>query len=113
MLAWLFGVIRILYWVSVVVALIGVVSVIAGASLPGFATEPYTVDPALSVISTRLNPPEVPAASATVIAVTDSAPESVMKVKESLMVADPPGARLELPGSVPLPRVFVFDSPIW
>ena len=40
MLAWLFGVIRILYCVAQVVAVIGVVSVIDGVSLAGLETEP-------------------------------------------------------------------------
>ena len=40
MFAWVFGVIRILYVVTLVVAVIDVESVIAGVSLPGFEADP-------------------------------------------------------------------------
>ena len=42
--------------VAVVVAVIFVVSEMVGVSLDGFVADPYTVLPALSVISTRLKP---------------------------------------------------------
>ena len=63
-----------MYVVRVVVAVMVVVSVIEGVSLPGLLTDPYTVAPVVSVISTRLSPPDVPAASVTVTAVTVSVP---------------------------------------
>ena len=85
----------------------GVDSVIAGVSLPGLTTDPYTVEPAVSVISTRLNPPDVPDASETVTVVMLSVLLAVWKVKASAMVAAPPGARVVLPGSVPFPSVVV------
>src|SRR3989304_5865390 len=93
MLACVLGVILILYWGAVVVTGIGVVRVIEGVSVAGFATDPYTVLPASSVISTKLRPPDVPAASVTVTAVTESVPALVANVKASAIVADPPGGR--------------------
>ncbi len=96
---------RILYWVAVVVAVMFVVSAIAGVSLAGLATEPYTTVPASLVISTRLRPPEVPAARVTVAAVMTSVPTPVWNVNASAMVAAPPGAILAFAGSVPLASV--------
>ena len=108
MFACVLGVTRILYAVSVVVAVIAVESVTLGVSLPGFATDPYTVAPALSVISTRLSPPDVPAARVTVTAVMESVPLAVWNAKVSAMVAAPPGARFALLGSVPVASVVTF-----
>ena len=88
--------------------MIDVDSVSAGVSLPGFVTDPYTVEPALSVISTRLSPPDVPAASVTVIAVIVSVPLAVWNVNASAIVAAPPGARLAFDGSVPVANVVMF-----
>src|SRR5580765_649753 len=107
MAAWLLGVTRILYWVAVVVAEMLVVSVMAGVSEAGLLTEPWTTVPASLVISTRLRPAEVPAASVTVTAVMASVPLLVWTVNASAMVAAPPGARLTLPGSVPVASVVV------
>ena len=67
--------------------------------------DPYTVDPALSVISTRLNPPDVPAARLTVAAVIVSVPLAVWNVNASAIVAAPPGASVALDGSVPVASV--------
>jgi hypothetical protein len=77
MSAWLFGVILTLYSVKVVVAVMFVLKLISGVSVAGFVTEPYTVPPPAFVISTRLNPPDVPAAKLTVTAVTVSSPLDV------------------------------------
>ena len=52
------------------------------------------------MISTRLSPPEVPAARVTVTAVMESVPLAVWNAKVSAMVAAPPGARDELLGSM-------------
>src|SRR3972149_1794226 len=105
MLACVLGVILILYWVAVVVTGIGVVRVIDGVSVAGFATDPYTVLPASLVISTKLRPPDVPAASVTITAVTESDPELVQRVNAPEIVAGPLGAIVVLAGSVPLPMV--------
>ena len=105
MFVWLFGVTRTLYCVAVVVAVMLVVRAMAGVSLAGLLTDPCTTVPASLVISTRLNPPDVPAASVTVTVVIVSVPTLVWNVNASAMVAAPPGARLALPGSVPLPSV--------
>src|SRR6185295_4010925 len=108
MLMWLFGVTRILYCVAVVVAVIFVDRAIAGVSLAGFATDPWTTVPASLVISTKLNPPDVPAARVTLTAVIVSVPLTVANVNASAIVAAPPGAREALPGSVPLASVVTF-----
>src|SRR6185295_14101762 len=105
MLAWLFGVIRILYCVDDVVEVMLVERLTEGVSLPGFEEEPWTVEPASFVISTRLRPPEVPEASVTVIAVIVSVPLAVWNVKASTIVAAPPGARLASARSPPMPSV--------
>ena len=99
-----------MYVVSVVVAVMLVDSVIAGVSLPGFATDPYTVAPVVSVISTRLSPADVPVAKVTVTAVIVSVPLPVWNVNASTMVAAPPGARLALLGSVPVASVVTFGD---
>ena len=81
------------------------VKVILGVRSAG-ATEPYIVKPSLLVIETvamLLNPP----IKVTVAAVTASGPELVCRVKVSRSVMAPPGARVALPGSVPLPTVVV------
>ena len=97
-----------MYVVAVVVAVMFIVSVIAGVSEPGFATVPYTVDPALSVISTKLRPPDVPVASVTVTAVIVSVPLPVWNVNASAIVADALGAIVALLGSVPVANVVTF-----
>ena len=74
-------------------------------SLPGFVTDPYTVLPALSVISARLSPADVPLASVTVTAVIVSVPLPVWNVNASAMVAAPPGASDALEGSLPVASV--------
>src|SRR5580765_6973593 len=109
MAAWLLGVTRILYWVAVVVAEMLVVSVMAGVSEAGLLTEPWTTVPASLVISTRLSPAEVPAASVTVTAV----PLAVWTANASAMVAAPPGARLALPGSVPVASVVTLSVAVF
>ncbi len=76
-------------------------------SLAGSAADPYTVRPSLLVISTRLIPPEVLAASVTVAAVTVSVPLSVWSVKVSSSVATAPGAIGALAGLVPSAIVVV------
>jgi len=91
-----------------VVSTIFVVKLIDGVSVAGFATDPYTVVPALSVISTKLRAPDVPAASVTVTAVTSGeAPGFILNEKKSTYVAAPPGAIVTLAGSETLARVVV------
>src|SRR5712691_9435475 len=104
MFAWVLGVIRTLNVVVLVVTgrLIPVTDTTSDA---GLVTDPYTVDPPLFVISTRLSPAEVPAASVTVAAVTVSVPLLVTSVKASTLVAAPSGARVVFPGLVPSPIV--------
>ena len=75
--AWVLGVIRTLYCVEVVVAVMFVPSVMATVSDAGFVTEPYTVLPASFVIATRLNPAAEPADNDTVTPVTVSVPDDV------------------------------------
>ena len=94
-----------MYVVAVVVAVMVDEKVIAGVSLPGFVADPYTVDPAVSVISTRLKPADVPVASVTVTAVIVSVPLDVWSVKASAIVATPLGASVAFEGSVPVAKV--------
>src|SRR3569832_2060384 len=107
-LAWVLGVMRILYVVVVVVAVkVLVLSVMVGVLVAGLVTEPYTVVPALLVISILLMPTSVPVARVTVTLETLSLLPSVTKVKASAMVAAPDGARVVPAGSLPLPSVVV------
>src|SRR5712691_10859754 len=106
MFAWVLGVIRTLN-VVVLVVTGRLIPVTDSTSDAGLVTDPYTVPPPLFVISTRLSPAEVPAASVTVAAVTVSLPLSVTSVKASTLVAAPPGARVVFPGLVPSPIVVV------
>src|SRR5712691_1474433 len=105
MFAWVLGVIRRLN-VLVLVVTERLIPVKDTTSDAGLVTEPYTVPPLLFVISTRLSPAEVPAASVTVAAVTVSLtlPTSV---KASTLVAAPPGARVTFEGLVASPSVVV------
>src|SRR5712691_6897316 len=109
MFAWVLGVIRRLNVVVLVVTgrLIPVTDTTSDA---GLVADPYTVDPPLFVISTRLSPAEVPAASVTVAAVTVSLPLLVTSVKASTMVAAPPGAREAFEGSVVSPSVVMLPG---
>src|SRR2546422_395835 len=68
MFAWVLGVIRTLN-VLMLVKTGRLIPVKDTTSDAGLVTEPYVVDPLLLVISTRLSPAEVPAASVTVAAV--------------------------------------------
>src|SRR6266446_9294485 len=100
MFAWVLGVIRTLYVVADVVAVMFVLSVMETVSEPGSVAVPMTTL-LLSVIWTRLIPARVPAASVTVAAVTVSVPLLVWSVKASTSVAAAPGAMVVFPGLVP------------
>src|SRR5881396_1081655 len=101
MFAWVLGVIRTLYVVADVVAVMFVLSVMETVSEPGSVAVPMTTL-LLSVIWTRLIPAQVPAASVTVAAVTVSVPPLVWSVKASTSVAAAvPGAMVVGPGFVP------------
>src|SRR5881296_237652 len=101
MFAWVLGVIRTLYVVADVVAVMFVLSVMETMSEIGSVAVPMTTL-LLSVIWTRLIPAQVPAASVTVAAVTVSVPPLVWSVKASTSVAAAvPGAMVVFPGLVP------------
>jgi len=106
MLAWLFGVILTLNWVEEVVTGIPH-DVRETASLAGFETEQYVVDPLSEVKATEESPPYEPVDKVTVAAVTVSVPVLVWKVNESRSVAEAPGAIVTLDGSVPVAMVVV------
>src|SRR2546422_9759528 len=108
MFAWVLGVIRTLN-VLMLVKTGRLIPVKDTTSDAGLVTEPYVVDPLLLVISTRLSPAEVPAASVTVAAVIVSLtlPTSV---KASTLVAAPPGARVTFEGLVVSPSVVILPG---
>ncbi len=104
-LAWVFGVIRILYCVGVVLAVRVLVDrVIDVVDTPvGLATEPYTVLPASFVISTRDR--AVADDRLTTMEDITSVPDSVLIKNESAKVADAPGAMVEDVGSAPVETI--------
>jgi hypothetical protein len=94
-----------LYWLVVDVAVIEVVRVISVVEPVGLVEEPYTVVPSSLVTSSLLV--EEASERRMVRAVMVSEPDDVLNMKESTLVAEPPGAIVTFDGSTPVERLVI------